>query len=208
MINLSGQKFGRWTVLEFSDITKNKYYWNCICDCGSVKRVASSSLKSEGTKSCGCWKKERQLKHGQAKFGLTTKIYKTWRDMKDRCNNPNNTAYKNYGGRGIKVCVRWLESFENFYADVGDCPLGMSLDRKDNNGDYTPKNWRWATSRGQNNNRRDNHWVPFRGERKTIAQWERDLGMSKDTLKSRLNKYGWSIERALTTSVRRRSIKG
>jgi hypothetical protein len=201
MINLARQKFGRWTVLEFSDITKNKYYWKCICDCGSVKRVASNSLKNGATKSCGCWKEERQLRHGQAKFGLTTKTYKAWQDMRHRCYNSNDTAYKNYGGRGIKVCDRWLK-FENFYADVGDIPKNMTLDRKDNDGDYEPGNWRLATQEEQCSNKRDNHWVEYKSERKTIAQWARSLNINYGTLKSRLIRYGWSEERALTTPVR------
>jgi hypothetical protein len=123
--------------------------------------------------------------------------------MIQRCYNPNNKGYKNYGGRGIKVCARWLESFENFYEDMGDCPKGLTLDRKDNDGDYTSENCRWATKEEQQNNTRINVWITYVGETKTRTQWERSLGMRPGLLNNRLNKDGWSIEKALTTSVRR-----
>jgi hypothetical protein len=121
--------------------------------------------------------------------------------MKDRCYNPKNKAYKNYGGRGIKVCGRWLESFENFYEDMGPCPIGMSLDRKDNDGDYCPENCRWATWEEQQNNRRDNVHKAHKGEVKTIRQWERHLGVTRGTLWARFN-GSWSIADALTIPIR------
>jgi hypothetical protein len=178
--------------------------WNCVCDCGNSKTVEGSHLRSGATKSCGCLSKEfpHNFKHGQSKRGLTTQIYKCWVQIMQRCYNPKHKHYKNYGGRGIKVCDRW-HVFENFYVDMGDCPLGLSLDRRDNNGNYELGNCRWATSKEQMNNREYNVWYTHKGETKNITQWARHLGMSVATLCARLNELGWSIEKALTTPVRK-----
>jgi hypothetical protein len=122
--------------------------------------------------------------------------------MMQRCYNPKHRDYRYWGGRGIRVCERW-HSFENFYEDMGNPPEGMTLDRKDNSGDYCKENCRWATKEEQQNNTRYNVWLEHEGERRTIAQWAREIGMNVGTLGARLNVYGWSIERALTTPVRR-----
>jgi hypothetical protein len=204
---LTGLRFSRLVVTKFSgkDV-RNNSYWDCVCDCGKLTRVRGSELKRGVIQSCGCLGRDRtrevQTAHSHCINGRETKIYRIWDCMKQRCNNPNNASYKNYGGRGIKVCDRWLKSFENFYADVGDCPPGMSLERTDNNGDYTPDNHRWATWEEQGNNRRDNVWISFNGDAKTMAQWARYLGMRLQTLRWRLN--NWSVESAFTTPVRRR----
>jgi hypothetical protein len=203
-IDLTGQKFNRLTVQELAG--KNKHHqimWNCLCDCGSIKKVCAGDLKSGNTQSCGCYGKEQVRKrfttHGQTKSRVRTRAFKCWGDMLQRCNNSNNKNYKNYGGRGIKVCLRWLESFENFYEDMGDVPDGMTLDRKDNDGDYCKENCHWSTHGEQCLNTRRNRWIEFQGERKTITQWERHLGMGNGTLAHRLNK--WSVEDALTRPI-------
>ena len=201
MENLVEQKFGRLTVQEFAGMSKNRHSrWNCLCDCGNTARVERDHLKSGNTQSCGCYNKEQVSKaktiHGQNKNGLITKEYKCWQDMKDRCYNPNDEQYKDYGGRGIKVCERWLNSFENFYTDMGNRPIGMTLDRKDNDGDYCPENCRWCNWVEQHNNKRSNVWYECKGERKTISQWARSLGVSYDVLRYRLNNSA-SIEQAL-----------
>jgi len=202
-INLIGERFGRLVVQ--TSVGKNpngRYLWLCLCDCGNFWTVLGHNLRTGHTQSCGCLNNELVLKrittHGHRKHGLTTFVYRCWAHMMQRCYNPNNSQYNNYGGRGIKVCERWLHSFENFYEDMGNCPTGMTLDRKDNDGDYEPENCRWATWEEQENNRRNNHWVEYRGERKTIAQWERYLGVNKGTIRSRLHR-GCSIERSLAT---------
>lgn len=210
MIDLTGRKFGRWTVQEFADRRGNHYYWNCVCDCGSARRVEGACLKSGSTKSCGCYKKEkiieRSTKHGQACRGQITLIYLIWQAMLARCYNPKNKYYKNYGGRGVRVCERW-HIFENFYADMGDPPEGMTLDRKDNDGDYCKENCHWATREEQMNNMRNNVWYEYQGENKTLTQWARHLDMKVITLWSRLNVSRWSIERAFTTPVKVASTK-
>jgi hypothetical protein len=205
--DLTGQKFGRLEVKKFAEVKGTNSYWNCLCDCGNPVKVYGSSLKRGHTRSCGCLRKERMTKlnntHGQSKVGFTTSIYTCWQHMIQRCYNPNNKGYKNYGGRGIKVCERW-HKFENFFADMGDMPNGMFLDRKDNNGDYTPENCRWATRKEQQNNTRRNVWKDLNGEKRTLTQWAEHLGINVNTLRSRLKQLNWSIERLFTTPVRSR----
>ena len=204
-LNLIGQKFGRLMVTKFDGRTEHHSYWDCLCDCGNTKRVTGDRLKSGNTKSCGCLRKEltikRSTKHGQCKRGLNSRVHIIWNGMMQRCYNDRNPAYKNYGGRGIKVCRRW-HSFEDFYKDVEDAPFDMTLDRKNNDGDYEPGNWRWATYVEQNNNYRRNVPILYEGEVKNITQWAIFLCMNVGTLFSRLYR-GWSIERAFTTQVRR-----
>jgi hypothetical protein len=123
--------------------------------------------------------------------------------MIQRCTNSNYTYYKDYGGRGIKVCDRWLNSFEDFLADMREAPKGLSLDRIDNNGDYTPENCRWATIKEQCNNTRCNHLLTYNGKTQSISQWANELGTKWITLYKRINTYGWSVDRALSTPVQR-----
>lgn len=125
--------------------------------------------------------------------------YKTWESMLQRCINPNNKSWKRYGARGITVCERW-KSFENFYADMGDRPAGMTLDRKDNDKGYSPDNCRWATYAEQNRNYSRNVLIEWGTKRMTVTDWEKELGMKHRTLDNRLRR-GWSIERAITHPV-------
>ena len=207
MINLIGQKFGRLTVQELAGRDGKHLMWNCVCDCGNSKRVQGNSLRSGHTKSCGCFNKEQIKKsnttHGYTKHNKQSREYVCWQSMISRCEKPHARGYNRYGARGIKVCEEW-HKFENFIRDMGNCPQNKTLDRTDNNGGYRPDNCRWATSEEQNNNRRDNRFIDYKGERKTLSQWARKLDINVMTLKSRLNKYHWSEEKALTTPIRRR----
>ena len=205
MTDLTGQKFGRLEVQGFAGSVNKKLTWNCICVCGNTKIVLGCSLRNGHTQSCGCLAKEgNHTTHGHKRNKIPSKEYRACIQMKNRCFNINYPGYKNYGGRGIIVCPKWIESFESFYRDMGDCPNGMSLDRKDNDGNYEPENCRWATQRQQQNNKRNNDKISYKGETKTQAQWARSLGMNASTLRKRLHGLGWSEERALTYPVRRR----
>lgn len=155
-----GQRFDRLIVIAFHDRNPQtrKLRWLCQCDCGKTKLVFGNNLRRGNTKSCGCLQKEitvdRSTKHGHTNKTAVSGTYHSWREMKSRCYNPKRKFYKHYGGRGITVCDRWLESFDNFLADMGERPNGKSIDRIDTNGNYEPNNCRWATQTQQIHNRR------------------------------------------------------
>lgn len=127
--------------------------------------------------------------------------YQCYQDMKNRCLNPRSQQYKNYGARGITVCERWLESYENFLLDMGEKPDCLTLERKDNNGNYEPLNCKWATRKEQRNNQRTCRYLEFNGIRLTVRDWAKTLGIPEQTIHSRLHRNGWGIERTLTTPI-------
>lgn len=158
-LNLLGKRFGRLTVIRFSHVSKyGRAYWECECRCENIIITAAAYLNSGTSKSCGCLRNEMTGKRFTGKasrktHGLSkTKTYGIWCAMLRRCRNPMVPEYKYYGGRGIKVCKKWL-SFEKFFQDMKTCPTGYSIERKNNNGDYTPRNCVWIPRNEQQKNR-------------------------------------------------------
>lgn len=202
MLDLAGQRFGKWLVLSFAGTKQyasgsTKSAWNCVCDCGTTASVLGSSLvKPNGSKSCGCeairLTSERSKTHGMTE----TRAYRIWQAMRNRCRNSNVPNYAIYGGRGIKVCERW-NSFENFISDMGEPPDDYSIDRINNDGNYTPENCRWASRAEQARNKSTNRHITLNGETRLLIEWAESLGMDQASLRERLDK--WPLEAALTT---------
>lgn len=201
-LNLVGQVFSRLTVLERAGSQNKKTAWRCRCECGGEVIVKSDNLKSGNTKSCGCQKREvtiETMKRTKRSHGLShTSEYRIWVHIKQRCLNPQYGMYPDYGGRGIQICAEWSNSFEAFFRDIGPRPgPEYSVDRRDVNGHYEPGNCRWATDAEQCSNRRNNHYIEYNGQRKTLTQWAREVGLHPNTIRLRL-RAGWSTEKAFT----------
>ncbi len=193
--DLVGQRFERLTVVSLAEMRNGRPRWACRCDCGADVVVAGNHLKSGATRSCGCLQRELMAERSTSHGKSGSRTYTIWVRMRDRCNNPKNLRFSQYGGRGIKVCDRW-QSFDNFLADMGECPDGMSIDRVDANGNYEPGNCRWATEKTQQNNRTTNRMITFDGRTQSLSEWAREIGIKPGTLRNRIES-GWSLEEAL-----------
>jgi hypothetical protein len=209
LLNLVGKKFGRLVVLSYSGVINERTHWLCRCSCGTEKIVSSNSLQKHNTRSCGCLALETKSANGKLNSKHRHKpTYTSWCCMHRRCTDPGDISYKNYGGRGIKVCKRWAV-YEQFLADMGERPVGTSLDRLRVNGNYTPANCKWSTPSEQSTNQRQRYNVrklTFRNKTKTISEWSRLTGISVVAIHIRL-RAGWAIEKALTKPLRPRICK-
>lgn len=201
--DLTGQHFGRLVVESRITGTQGSSSWVCRCDCGLVKHIAASSLKAGDTKSCGCLNREvtsarnktDKVTHGKS----GTAIYVVWQSMKRRCYDPRTDSYKNYGARGISMYQKWRRSFVSFYrwAMSNGYRQGLTIERRNNDGPYSPRNCRWATPSEQSNNRRNSVRKTLDGITMTATEWARRYGLPPTRVHQRL-KYGWKLRKALT----------
>lgn len=197
-LDLSGQTYGRLKVSSAVDCG-----WLCHCDCGGRKIASTKQLRSGKTASCGCALSD-MLRLRNSTHGMSSDpAYRSWKDMRSRCNTPTDSDYKDYGGRGISVCARW-DDFAVFLGDMGPRPVGMSVDRKDVNGNYEPNNCRWADAKTQANNKRSNHVIEFCGRRQTLAAWCSETGVDTSKARYRL-RMKWPIDKVFSVEDFRRS---
>jgi hypothetical protein len=193
-----GQRYGLLTVSALVGTIGHNTIWECTCVCGRIVRSQPGHLVNGNVKTCGnvgC-RTPGRLDHGQAKQIGRTKEYNCWKKMHQRCRNPKDPDFKNYGGRGIKVCWHWSE-FANFFADMGPCPPTFTIERKDVHGNYEPSNCEWASRQTQNNNKRSNAMFEFEGRQMTVAQIARETGHNYFRLWNRLHNRKESVTVAL-----------
>lgn len=210
--DITGVKFGRLTAVGFTGrVNKRGALWRCLCECGRETDVVGAHLRSGHTKSCGCISRElaripKNVKHGHTRLAnkAGASEYHIWSTMKQRCLNPKTANYSRYGGRGITICSDWLggSGYENFFRDMGPRPgKQFSLDRRDQDGPYSPSNCRWATQIEQQNNRSGTRRIEHDGLTLTSAEWSRRTGISANVIRNRID-CGWSIPDALSRPVR------
>jgi len=202
LIDLTGKRFGRLYATNRIPGLKNKrVMYHCVCDCGKEIEVRSESLRNGHTQSCGCRHKDivaqNSTKHGKAH----TRLYRIWGSMIQRCHNSNDDNYKNYGGRGITVCDVWRNNFESFYqwAINNGYNGNLEIDREDNNRGYSPNNCRFVTRIENQRNRRCTKLVKYKNDIKPLAQLCEEMHKDYNLVLNRINNYGWSAERALST---------
>lgn len=189
----------------------NRYtQWLCRCECDNQVVSRTAYIKNGNTKSCGCLISLKAKQHIKTlnrqqitHNGSNDRLYSIWVNMKHRCNNPNDPRYCDYGGRGISVCDEWIHSYENFrdWSISNGYSEYLSIDRIDVNGNYEASNCRWTTNKEQQNNMRSNRLLTYNGETHTVSEWSDITGINKSTISKRINRSGWSTEKALTTMV-------
>jgi len=203
---MTGKVFGRLTVLKETDERSNggaiKYL--CRCECGNLKIISGTALRSGVTISCGCYNHDVITKFGKSVY--KEKLYSVWNGIKNRCRNPNDRAYKNYGGRGITICRQWEKDYQIFreWAFENGYKNGMWIDRIDNDGPYSPENCRWSTSKEQSKNKRTSVFVMYKGKRMNLADAAEQSGIKWSTLRRRIN-LGWDESRLFDRVDKKRS---
>lgn len=210
-IDLTGKVFGRLTVIKREPPGEHGHAkWKCQCRCGNVPIKTGTDLFHGHTQSCGCLKREtsalnlptpEKCRQNSTTHGMSkTPIWRIWQAMISRCYCQSDTAYRSYGARGITVCSRWRESFENFYCDMGPRPDGLTIERKNNHKGYTPDNCKWATHKEQCRNRRSNRRLTLGGITRLLIEWAEETGIPMKHIHKRLDR-GWTVKRALTYPV-------
>jgi hypothetical protein len=198
-LDLTGRRFGRLSVVSFNSSPRRTNgnrvpLWNCKCQCGNSATASTPHLIHGCTKSCGCLR----IKHGFGRNGAGhAGAYSSWVGMRERCNNPKSPSYSRYGGRGITICAMWND-FVRFHSDMGNPAKGMTLERINNSGPYSPENCRWATRKEQQRNTRWNRMTTYNGQTHCTAEWGDILGISHRKITYRLH-MGWPVELALST---------
>lgn len=205
-IDLTGKKIGRWLVLKRVSNHNGRVAFLCRCECGTEREVLSQFLLNGQSKSCGCLNREKaseRMKKMSKTHGLSkTRLYSIWKNIHSRCLNKNNPGYQNYGGRGITLCDEWHD-YKNFYqwSMSNGYKDDLTIDRIDVNGSYEPSNCRWTSKKMQGNNKRNNYYIEYNGETKTLMEWAECLHMNYDKLKYRIY-HNWSIEDAFSQDNR------
>ncbi len=197
-INRIGIKYGKLTVIKEAENRRGgKILWECICDCGNRVVVPSGDLATGHTQSCGCIRIKNLIKRNSSHGKSKTRLYRIWCAMKSRCTNKNYTSYCHYGGRGIQICEGW-KNFENFeeWANNNGYEDNLSIERIDVDGNYEPNNCKWITIGEQANNTTHSRYITYLGERKTVRDWAKDVGLEYSCLFYRLDN-GWDIQKAL-----------
>lgn len=202
--DITNQRFGLLVAVRpVRDPKRPRFLWECKCDCGGTQVADPGRLRRGAVMSCGCLRSEaaKRMVQGNVTHGLSkSRVFRIWTGMKSRCDNPIQTGFENYGGRGIKVCKRWADSFEDFLLDMGMPPDEKAqLDRIDVNGNYEPMNCRWISPKENSRNKRTNAVIEFNGISRCITEWAEQLGITHQALRRRINDLGWSLEKALTT---------
>lgn len=198
----AGAVYGRLAVMaELAQVEKPSGGYNrvflCLCECGQKKAVRMQHLRSGRIKSCGCLHDETHKTHAKS----NTIEYRAWIGIKSRCLNKNSAAFQNYGARGISISDNWINSFDAFYADMGDCPQGNSIDRIDNDGNYEKSNCRWATRHEQSRNTSRNIMITFKGATLPLVDWASKLNIPYYRLRNRIKVLGWPVDRAFSETT-------
>lgn len=206
-VDRTGLEYGSLTVTGREDAGPaskgRRVMWRCQCLCGNTVVVTGHALAAGDTKSCGCLRKQKVGSINRSHALSRKPVYRSWQAMKSRCENPNDTHYANYGGRGISVCPEWSDSFERFYLDMGDRPAGMTIDRRNNDLGYFKDNCRWATHSVQSNNKRTN--ILWNNESLSIKQLAERMNVPRTSL-NKLLKRGMCVEDAVVHAVTNRKL--
>lgn len=209
LIDLTGQRFGRLTVICRADTKSKDVKWLCKCDCGNECITKGIYLRTGDTKSCGCIAKQllvnRNYKHGKRH----TRLYNIWRDIIRRCESATRYAHEYYHDKGITICEEWRNDFLAFYnwAMNNGYSDDLTIDRIDTDKNYEPNNCRWVTMKVQGNNKSNNFHISYNGETHTLSEWADITGIKRLTIRARIMNYHWSVKDALTVPVGKKVIE-